>query len=127
MKKINGIDVRDIKSYKYDAFLVRYIVNEHRQEGISMYELAKKYNVPAQNINRWVKQYSDDPVDQKNDVMTEQEQKDMEALLKQIELLKKKLDHEQMKTFALETMIDLAKTELGVDVRKNFGAKQPKK
>lgn len=58
--------------------------------------------------------------------MNEQEQKDMEALQKQLEALKKKLEYEQTKNFALETMIDLAKTELGIDLRKNSGAKQPK-
>ena len=35
--------------------------------------------------------------------------------------------HEQLRNFALETMADLAKTELGIDIRKNFGAKQPGK
>jgi hypothetical protein len=30
-----------------------------------------------------------------------------------------------MRNFALETMVDLAKEELGIDLRKNFGAKQP--
>ena len=43
----------------------------------------------------------------------------------QNQLLKEKLEYEQMRTFALETMIDLSKEKLGVDVRKNFGAKQP--
>jgi hypothetical protein len=32
-----------------------------------------------------------------------------------------------MRNFALETMADLAKSELGIDIRKNFGAKQPKR
>jgi len=59
--------------------------------------------------------------------MTEQEQKSMEALHKQVVALKKKLEYEQMRNLALETMADLAKTELGIDIRKNFGAKQPKK
>jgi hypothetical protein len=30
-----------------------------------------------------------------------------------------------MRNFALETMVDLAKEELGIDLRKNSGAKQP--
>ena len=58
--------------------------------------------------------------------MTEQEQKEMSILQKQVEELKKKLEYEQMRNFALETMADLAKTELGIDIRKNYGAKQPK-
>lgn len=57
--------------------------------------------------------------------MTQEEQKEFETLKKQNEALKKKLEYEQLKTFALETMIDLAKSELGIDLRKNSGAKQP--
>jgi hypothetical protein len=58
--------------------------------------------------------------------MTVEEQKEVEALKQQIALLNKKLEYEQMKNFALEAMADLAKTELGIDIRKNSGAKQPK-
>ena len=58
--------------------------------------------------------------------MTEEEQKELEAIKKQMKALQKQLDYEKMRNFALETMIDLAKNKLGVDVRKNFGAKQPK-
>jgi hypothetical protein len=57
--------------------------------------------------------------------MTPEEKKELDLLKKQNEALKKKLEYEQMKNFALETMIDLAKEELGVDLRKNSGAKQP--
>lgn len=58
--------------------------------------------------------------------MTEQEQEEMTNLQKQLKSLQDKLEYEQMKNFALETMVDLAKSELGIDLRKNSGAKQPK-
>jgi hypothetical protein len=58
--------------------------------------------------------------------MTEQEQEEMTNLQKQLKSLQDKLQYEQMKNFALETMVDLAKSELGIDLRKNSGAKQPK-
>ena len=93
----------------------------------SLRQLSQKYNVAIENISRWAKQYSYELAEDTNIIpMTEQEQKDMEVLRKQNEVLRQKLEYEQMRTFALETMIDLAKTELGVDVTKNSGAKQPK-
>ena len=58
--------------------------------------------------------------------MTEQEANDFKLLKMQNEALKKKLEDDQIKIFALETMIDLAKSELGIDLRKDSGAKQPK-
>jgi transposase-like protein len=81
----------------------------------SIHQLSRIYNIPNQNISRWVKEYSSELVEEESKItpMTAEEQKDFEALKKQNE--------------ALETMIDLAKTELGIDLRKNSGAKQPKK
>lgn len=90
--------------------------------------VATLYGVTVDQVKGWVKKYSSELREEIIiDSMTEQEQKDMQALQKEVEELKKKLAHEQMKSFALETMADLAKSELGIDIRKNFGAKQPKR
>jgi transposase len=117
------------RGLKYDISFIRHIVNEYLKGNESLPQLAVKYNVAFQNISRWVKQFSSE-LAQKDEIiiqpMTEQETKDLDLLKKQNESLKEKLEYEQMKNFALETMIDLAKEELGVDVRKNSGAKQPK-
>ena len=59
--------------------------------------------------------------------MTTEEQKVYDALKAQNEALKKELEFVQMKAKAMEIMIDLAKTELGIDIRKNSGAKQQDK
>jgi transposase len=112
---------------RHDISFIRFIAREYRMGDQSLRQLSQKYNVAIENISRWAKQYSYELAGDTNIIpMTEQEQKDMEVLHKQIEVLKQKLEYEQMRTFALETMIDLAKTELGVDVTKNSGAKQPK-
>ena len=59
--------------------------------------------------------------------MTNEEQKAYDALKQQNEALKKDLEFAQMKTRAMEIMIDMAKEEYGIDVRKNSGARQPAK
>jgi hypothetical protein len=56
--------------------------------------------------------------------MTPEEQKEYEALKKENEALKKQLEHSHMKTVAMETIIDLAKQEYGIDLLKNSGARQ---
>lgn len=112
---------------RHDISFIRFIAREYRMRDQSLRQLSQKYNVAIENISRWAKQYSYELAEDTNIIpMTEQEQKDMEVLRKQNEVLRQKLEYEQMRTFALETMIDLAKTELGVDVTKNSGAKQPK-
>ena len=100
---------------------------EYLNGDLSLYQLELRYNVSRQNICRWAKQFSvelAEPITIPS--MTAEEQKELETLRQQNEALKKKLEYEQMKNFALETMVDLAKTELGIDLRKNSGAKQPK-
>jgi transposase-like protein len=114
---------------KYDISFLRKICMEYQNGDLSLYQLEAKYLVSRQTICRWTKQFSSELGEEINSSppMTTQEQQDVEALQKQIEALTKKLEYEQIRNFALETMVDLAKTELGIDVRKNFGAKQPKK
>jgi len=113
---------------QYDVHFRRKIVKEYLEGDLSMTQLGVKYGgIDRRLIHAWKNQYGAEVGEEVVTFsMTEQEQKDVEALRKQVEALKKKLEYEQMKTFALETMIDLAKTELGVDLRKNSGAKQPK-
>lgn len=129
LKKEKGRKRQKGAGYKYDSALRRKVAMEYINGDQSLHQLSRIYNIPNQNISRWVKEYSGELAEEEPKVisMTTEEEKDFEALKKQNEALKKKLDYEQMRNFALETMIDLAKTELGIDLRKNSGAKQPKK
>jgi len=112
---------------KYDIAFKRKIAREYIEGDLSTTQLAKIYNVSFQQVSEWAKQYSCELAEEQIIIpMTEQDEKDFGLLKKQNEALKKKLEYEQMRNFALETMIDLAKSELGIDLRKNSGAKQPK-
>ncbi len=104
-------------------------IARHYHEGTSTIEaIARQFGIRHQNVSRWGLEFSSElAAEPILPIMTEQECKRVEALEQQLTALKKKLEYEEMKTFALETMIDLAKTELGIDLRKNSGAKQPKK
>ena len=112
----------------YDAAFRRRIAQDYVNGDMSLTQLSVKYNVPVQSISRWALKFSGELREQiPESPMTEEEQKQVNVLQKQLEDLKKKLEYEQMRNFALETMADLAKSELGIDIRKNFGAKQPKR
>ena len=111
---------------KYDISLKRKVAKEYLEGDQSTTQIGQNFNVPHNYVTRWAKEFSSELAEDVNNLpMTEQEQKDVAALQKQMEALKKKLEYEQMKNFALETMVDLAKSELGIDLRKNSGAKQP--
>lgn len=105
----------------------RHVARTYLEGDLSLQQLSVQFNLPRQTISRWAKRFSSElSIEQpKEVVMTAEEQKEYDLLKKQNESLKKKLEYEQLKTFALETMIDLAKSELGIDLRKNSGAKRP--
>lgn len=125
---IKGIKRQKGSGYKYDGTFKRRVASQYMKSDMTLTQVGQMFNVSHQNVSTWAHEFSSEL---SNELiiapMTEQEQKDMEALQKQIAALKKKLEYEQLRNFALETMADLAKSELGIDIRKNFGAKQPKK
>jgi transposase-like protein len=115
------------RTSKYDITYRRHIAKQYAEGDQSLSQVALRNGLTRDQVKDWVKAFSSELAEEPIVIpMTEQEQKDFEALKKQNEALKKKLEYEQMKSFALETMIDLAKTELNIDLRKNSGAKQPK-
>ena|ERR1700679_3842751 len=113
--------------YKYDhAFKLR-VAKHYAESNETISEIARHYNICHQQVSRWGKELSTElAAEIIVPVMTDEEERDMELLQARLQLLEKKLEYEQMKNFALETMVDLAKSELGIDLRKNSGAKQPK-
>ena len=114
------------RSFKYDVAFRRKVALHYLQGNESLNQVAAHYGILYQYVHKWSKEFSCELVkDTTAEIMTEKEQRELEVLKNQNQQLKEKLEYEQMRTFALETMIDLAKEKLGVDVRKNFGAKQP--
>jgi transposase len=117
---------KNISPNAYSSSFKRKVALHYINGDQSHRQVAAIYGVHPSVIGRWSKQfYPELVVDTKPEVMTEEEKKELQALKAQNDALKKKLDYEQMRNYALETMIDLAKEQMGVDVRKNFGAKQP--
>jgi len=111
---------------KYETSFRREVARQYVEGNESQLQVALRNGVTRFNVKDWVKQFSGELASEiEVPAMTEKEQKEFDALKKQNEALAKKLDLANMKNFALETLLDLAKTELGVDVRKNSGAKQP--
>lgn len=128
----------------------RQVALEYLEGSLTLKELSAKYQVPFQTISDWGKMYSKDLGPQKvanfSD-MTDEEQKDYEALKEQNEFLRKQLESirsgqelkkendvlkeelefAQMKAKAMEIIIDLAKEEYGIDILKNSGARQSAK
>jgi transposase-like protein len=144
------IEQRTKKSPPYSWYLRRQVATEYLAGGKTLIELSEAYGIPHQSISRWSRDYCDDQKRRKDRIlsidMNDEDQKHYEVLKQENELLKKQLasvqsqqlqkenealkkqlDFSQMKALAMETIIDLAKEEYGIDLRKNFGARQPVK
>jgi len=130
MKRRNSIKLSPRQKgsgYKYDAAFKRRVARQYIESDMTLTQVGQMFHIPHQHVSEWAHHFYDELRNEPIMApMTEQEQKDVQALKKEVEALKKKLEFEKMRNFALETMADLAKTELGIDIRKNFGAKQPK-
>jgi transposase len=126
-KPIKTIQRQKGSGYKYTKAFKLEVARRYVTSDLSLTQVGKIFNVSHQNVSTWAQEFSSElSAEIIIAPMTEEEQKDMDALRRQIEALKKKAEYDSMKIFALETMVDLAKSELGIDLRKNSGAKQPK-
>jgi transposase len=115
---------------RYSWFIKRQVALEYLQGAGTLMELSVKYGISHQNISEWSRSYSKDLEKRKSRIlsdMTNEDQKDYDILKQQNATLKKELEFAQMKAKAMEAIIDIAKEELGIDLRKNSGAKQPVK
>src|SRR5438552_17355527 len=93
---------------KYDISFRRRIAKEYAEGNNTMSQIARQYGLSHHNVSDWVDKFSSDLVIKEEAIITmaPEEKKELDVLKKQNEALKKKLEYEQMKNFALETMID---------------------
>lgn len=125
--KITG---RKLKRGRKDQYAIGFrqkVAKEYIHGDQSYAQVGIRYGIDRTTVHYWVKRYYPElrfgeqkPVD-----MTEGEQKELEALRKQNEDLKKKLEYSEMKAHAWEIMVDIAEKQLGIDIKKKSGTKQP--
>ena len=105
----------------------RWIVREIQSGRMSIGEARERFELRSKNpmalINGWIKHYSSD-IPLTLPIMTEKERQKLEAAHKRMRDLEKQLEDAQMKTIALETMIDIAEEQLKIVIRKKSGTKQ---
>jgi transposase-like protein len=113
-----------------DEFKLK-VVQEYLYTDVSKVELMKKYNIGGTNcITNWMLKFGlKSPSQQQIELqrtMTKQieqtpYERELEAKVKKLE---QQLDYEQLRTLALDTMIDIAERDLKISIRKKSGAKR---
>lgn len=108
-----------------DAFK-KEVVKEIILGQISQAGAQRKYGIGgSMTIPRWISKYEWMIPKDKEDAETGEKSK--EELAAEVELLKRQLSYEKLKSEAYETMIKIAEQEFKIPIRKKPGAKQFKK
>lgn len=119
---------RNVKHYT-DEFKYR-VVKEYLDTDLSQREVHEKYGLNGcAYIPRWIRKFGLDTnrdkqihiQTMKNDEPKTPKERQLEAKIKELEA---SLEHERLRTLALNTLIDIAERDLKVPIRKKPGAKQ---
>jgi hypothetical protein len=119
---------RNAKS-KYSPAIVRAVLYDVQTSSQTLAQIAAKYGLPKGSgsmISKWIKKYSSDFSAMK-ELQTTAANTDFMLSAAKIERekeLQKQLEEARRKIICLETMIDIAEREIGVDIRKKSGTKQ---
>lgn len=115
---------------EFSESLKIHVVTEIEAGRISKPEANRKYGISGHStVQRWLRKYgtvSSRHGTGKASVMGK-EMHEMLRLENEIKVLKKELDDARLKNVVLETFVDIAEKELGIPIRKKYGAKQSEK
>lgn len=116
--------MKKVKSYPDQ--LKKKIIQQVLSGELTKNEAKRKYGIGGNSlILKWIRQFL---ATQPNfQFMSQDNQPSIEQLQQQIELLKKELEYEKLKSTAFSTMIDVAERELKISIRKKSGTKPCKK
>ena len=115
------------KPSKYDAALKIAIAREYLQSDLGFMRLGAKYGIPTGTVREFVKWYqSAYPTPQAGSSQDSKPMDQSSSGGSDKELLKQ-LEEARLKIASLETMIEIANKELGIDIGKKSGTKQSPK
>lgn len=110
---------------KFSDEFKRYVVKEFESGTFSVKQLGKIYSIRHQVIYNWIYKFS--TFNEKGIRIVEMKEssssklKEMEQRIKELE---QAVGQKQIKIDYLEKMIDLAKSELDIDIKKNYNTPQ---
>ena len=124
---MEGFIEEKIDLSKYETSFRRWLVSEIESGRMSLPEARQRFKLPL-HFDRlykqhWQPKYSDQ-IHLSLSLMSAQERTEIKALEKRNKELEKQLELAQMKTVALNVMIDIAEQDYKLEIRKKSGPKQ---
>lgn len=121
-----GITNRVIRTpRKFTEDFKRQVVKEYESGTLSVRQLGRLYGLANQQIYNWIYKFS--TFNEKGYRIVESKDssaiklKEMEERIKELE---RSIGQKQIKIDFLEKMIDIAKTDLNIDIKKNYDTSQ---
>lgn len=111
---------------RYEASFRRWLVQEIESGRMCRAEARTRFRLPFHFdvlYRDWQKKYSEEII-VSLPLLRAKERTDNKELEKRIKQLEKEMELAQMKSVALNTMIDIAEKDYKLDIRKKFGPKQ---
>jgi transposase-like protein len=110
---------------KFSEDFKRKLVKEFEQGTMSVYQMSKLYNIATTQIYDWIYKFS--IFNEKGSRIVEMKDSQttkLKELEQRIKELEQNVGQKQIKIEFLEKMIDLAKQEFNIDIKKNFATPQ---
>ncbi|GGE02153.1 transposase [Planktosalinus lacus] len=113
------------KHRKYSEELKKSIVNDFESGKFSVPQLERLHNISNQSIYNWIYKYSrSNERGQRILEMKDSSTEKLKALEQRIKELEQTVGKKQIQIDYLEKMIDIAKTDLDIDIKKNSNTPQ---
>jgi len=109
---------------RYTIAFKMKLVEEIENGLISQCAASRLYGVPQTTIFDWIKRYGyNAQIDKVVYVMTNEEERELIRLRKEVQRLTRALDESHLKNLALESLIEIAEETYDPDLKKNIGTR----
>jgi len=120
--------MKEGKCARYTEAFRRHVVGEVESGRTSQQEASRRYGILGHStILKWIRKYGRFSSHYNTRVgFKDMDDKEVELLRLQNEIkeLKQELESARFKNVVLETLVDVAERELGIPIRKKYGAKR---
>jgi len=124
---MEGFNRKSVNFNDFEISFRRWLISQIDGGHIAIHDVRDRFHLCPKSyraiIKRWQERYSDE-LHLSLSLMNSKERADNQKLEKRIKDLEKQLELAQMKNVALNTLIDVAETELKLTIRKKSGSKQ---
>lgn len=120
--------MKEDRSARFTEAFKLHVVGDVESGIISQSEASRRYGILGHStILKWCRKYGRLPTHRgtrKGSMRMDEKEIELLRLRNEVKELKQELEHARFKNVVLETLVDVAERELGIPIRKKYGAKR---